>query len=257
MIDKNILQDLYDNRLLTTRQISKLFAVDKSTICNWLKKYNIIRRSSNQKYIDNSTIRLSKLEFDFLVGTLLGDGHISVLKSGRLARFSASHSIKQLDYVNYKADLLKKLNPKIKHNNILSNNKTYKVVNISTIGTTDLLRMHDLFYINKKKVVSDKLIHYLKSPISLAVWVMDDGTLFHNSLTICTDSFSYNEHLILKEILKNNFNLNAKIIKYGKYYRLRFSVSETVKLSSLIEPFMIEKMNYKILVSQPAIVGNL
>jgi hypothetical protein len=42
-----------------------------------------------------------------------------------------------------------------------------------------------------------------------AFWFMDDGSLIKNvNMRISTESFTKEEHLIIKEVLKNKFNID-------------------------------------------------
>lgn len=234
----------------TTYDLAKIFNVDRTTISNWLKKYNIeIRNKQNQRK-KNKEIRLTHLQREFLLGTLLGDGHISITKSHELARFSISHNNKQIEYIKWKANILHNIERGIKNYTVVNkgNNKKYKICNLSTTATDDLLDLHRLFYNDKIKVIRDELIEQITSPFSLAIWIMDDGTLDKRSkrINICSDSFTHKEHILLKRMFLDNFNLNVKIVKYGNKYRLHFTVVETRKLVNIIKPFIIESMLYKV-----------
>lgn len=247
---KQELKKLYDKH--TTYELAEIFKVNRTTVSNWLRKYNIDIRNKYAQFKKNSEIRLTPKQKDFLLGTMLGDGHISVVKSKRLARFSASHSIKQIEYLEWKSNILKNISRSIKTYSVKNrqNNKIYKISNLYTKATADLLKVHELFYDNGKKVIRPELIHMIHSPLSLAVWIMDDGSMdsYSKRINICSDSFTANEHMLLKNILLDNFNLDAKIIRHKDKNRLHFTVRETRKLVEIIEPHVLESMRYKILI---------
>src|SRR6266540_275014 len=72
--------------------------------------------------------------------------------------------------------------------------------------------MADLFLDTEgKKIIPNNIADHL-TPRSLAFWIMDDGQqVKRGGLTLCTDSYNSNEINILREALKNNFNLETSI----------------------------------------------
>lgn len=247
-ITKEELIDLYEVQKLSSYKISEIFDVDRSAIDYWLKKFGIkTRLKQKQEFLDN--IKLTDIQKEFLIGSLLGDGHIA--KNRRFAKYCTSHSYKQKEYIDWIAYIFGELGrtSKLYETTNKSNNKTYSFYNFWTKASLELLNLRNYFYQYGIKVVPENLIDIFKSPLSLAVWVMEDGSLdkISKRLNICTDCFSYDEHLILQKILFNNFNLKAKIVKYeNKHFRLHFTVLETRKLSDIICPYVIESMKYKI-----------
>lgn len=250
LIDKELLNRLYIIDGLTTYEIAKQYAVDRTTICNCLRRYNINIRNKKAQHDENKLIRLSAEQKELLYGTMLGDGHIS--RSNNLARFSISHSIKQEEYIKYKHNILQSVAKEIK-SNIAHNkrmNKDYQFLSFVTKSIGDMAELHSMFYKENVKVIREEIIRYIVSPKSLAFWILDDGYLdkTSNRTHICTECFSYNEHLILQKLLCDNFGLHPTIYKYQNSFRLRFGQIDTRKLSSLIVPFVVDSMKYKLVV---------
>ena len=130
------------------------------------------------------------------------------------------------------------------------NGKTYQFYNFWTTGAPDFITFRDMFYKDGVKIVPSNIADLIKSPLSLAVWVMEDGCLQkrNKGFYLCTDSFSYNDQILLKKAILDNFGLNVNIVKYAsKYFRLRFGAKETKKVSDIIRPYVIESMKYKLL----------
>jgi hypothetical protein len=70
----------------------------------------------------------------------------------------------------------------------------------------------DLFYIDKVKIVPLN-IGDLLTEVGLAFWIMDDGGIGSNgTLNLHTDSYTLSEVYLLIEALKNNFNINSRIL---------------------------------------------
>jgi len=71
--------------------------------------------------------------------------------------------------------------------------------------------MADLFLNTEgTKIIPNNIADHL-TPRSLAFWIMYDGQQVKTGgLTLCTDSYNSNEINILREALKNNFNLEGR-----------------------------------------------
>lgn len=83
----------------------------------------------------------------------------------------------------------------------------------------------DDFYVKNEnkniKIIPKDSINRLTS-ISLAYWIMDDGS-FNKSkgyLILCTDSYSREDVLHLISILKNKFNLSAVLVSLKKKMKI-------------------------------------
>lgn len=90
----------------------------------------------------------------------------------------------------------------------------------------------------------------LVDPISIAVWYMDDGYLYHRDrmVYIYVPHITNKEISILLSVLKENFGLkpSVKVKKKGNI-ALVFSVKETRRLLSLVSPYIIPSFQYKLL----------
>jgi hypothetical protein len=79
MITKNELYELYINKNLSSIKISKLKKISKTTVLNYLTKYNIIKKSSGSqiKYraIDNYFDKWSN-NMAYCLGFIASDGHV-------------------------------------------------------------------------------------------------------------------------------------------------------------------------------------
>lgn len=233
----------------TTYNIASIFGIHRSTVSNRLKEFNIQSKLAiHQKEIDNRI--LTKIQKDFLVGSMLGDGHI--VKSGRFAKYSTSHSKKQKEYITWISEIFGSLGRGLKLYNSYNKkyNRTYEFYNFNTVIVPELLSFRNNFYDHLgKKIIPSNLKNILNSPLSLAVWLMEDGHL--NTRTkgtyLCTDCFSYEEHKILQDILVDNFSLSPKIIKYNNTFRLRFGVAESKKIPKLVKSYFVDSMKYKLL----------
>jgi hypothetical protein len=113
-----------------------------------------------------------------------------------------------------------------------------------------LIELREVFYREGKKIVPDQILDLLKTPQSLAVWVMDDGTLDknHGSVVFETQAFSLEDIEKLRQCLWMNFGIQSRPCRSGRGRGLRLyvPVAEARKLRQIIEPYVIASMRYKL-----------
>jgi hypothetical protein len=247
MIEKHILEKLYFKENKSTYEIAKELNVHRSTIGKALKRFGFKTRYSKLKE-EVSGRKLNDLQKDFLIGSLLGDGCIQ--KHGkRTPVYITSHSWKQKEYIEWVdifGNLASNISRQKAHNK--KYNKEYIFYNFRTLAIPELNYYKDIFYKNGHKIIPDDVENLLVKNISIAVWIMEDGTFNkrNKSIYLCTDCFKYDENMKLCEVLHNNFGLHAKTVKYGKSFRIRFGANEYNKIYSIVSPYIIDSMRYKI-----------
>jgi hypothetical protein len=204
-------------------------------------------RNGNSSLTKNPFLLISKELHEMILGTILGDSSIRFRGSNACLRFT--HSIKQRQYFDHKAAQFTLFQTQPIGTRIrLNGSKKYTEFSFSTNTHAIFQYYRDLFYVNGVKQLSKKLLNQLTSR-SLAYWVCDDGSYCkaQKYLILCTNCFSYAEHVLMKETFKKRFALNPTIgFRDNKYYYLRFSKGDTIRLVSLIKPYIPSCMNYKI-----------
>lgn len=189
---------------------------------------------------------LSDRSKEIILGSLLGDGSLKIHPGYRNARFSFRHSIQQEDYFFWKAKELKEISGdsyfwKQKPDGFGGEKLRYQSLALG--------QLTDLYHLTHKK---DKFVAQpewlsLLTPLSLAVWWLDDGSLIVNSRrgVICTDPFPYEFQVTLADYLNKKWQIKVKIAKTNRnwngkkieYYRLWIrSGEELKKLLRLILP---------------------
>lgn len=171
------------------------------------------------------------------IGSLLGDGYLDQTTRGYALRIH--HCLKQSEYVNYKYSFVSNLvNSKPKR----SKNAYY----FRSVSHPIFTKLHNLFYSNKLKIVPKDFLLDNFDAFALAIWIMDDGAKDKNQLRINTQSFSLNENMWLSEFLQAKFGIKTSInLDKGKY-RLRVRGVSMQLLHSLVLPYMIPNMFYKL-----------
>lgn len=145
-------------------------------------------------------LELSKRQRELVVGLLLGDGHLETQNGGRTYRLKVEHGSAQREYLEWLAREFEEW--------LLSGSyekcKGEKVVYGFTTVSHPAFRFYGAqFYENGKKRIPP-LIKRLASPLSLAIWFLDDGSAKssrHQSLVI--HSLGYNRKDL--ELMQSTF----------------------------------------------------
>lgn len=182
-----------------------------------------------------------------LMGTLLGDATIAKLTKGRKS-YSVrwEHSITQKEYALWKAEnSLNNFSIYIRERFDKRTNKTYE--SITCYSTKEnYVKFRELFYSDKKRITNDLL--NLLEPLAIAVWFMDDGSLYYNGnnchLNLAVDSFDDVEIDLLINFFKTKYDINFK--KHRKQIRLT-SIKEVNKFEHNFKVFYHHSMMYKTL----------
>lgn len=250
MIDKETLSELYVTKKLTTYEIAELFQVNRVTVCKWLKKYEIEVNPKQRKYELIKKIPLTQLQKEMIVGTVLGDGCIAPHgRKNKSYRLIVGHCEIQKDFLMWKKSILGNFVNVI--NRREDKRKNSIMYNFTTVVHNEFKFFYHLFYENNKKIIRTEIINYI-TPLSVAVWFSDDGSINKNvNMRISTDGFTKKENEVLQEMFKTKFDIKCKICTYtrnGKdYHFLSFNKANSELLTKLIKPYVIDCMKYKIM----------
>lgn len=181
-------------------------------------------------------LELSQRQQEILIGCILGDAHISPLGKIRIEQ-----SVKQRDYIEWKYQELSSISyaaqpREITH--VLHGNKEYHSIFF-------LLRQYfrawrAIFYDGKIKTFPQNL---RLTPLTLAVWYMDDGCFTGTKSLISTESFQGKYAENMQEAMLNQHGIETVIGKNGK---LVIRQRSCAKFYSLIAPYIVPSMKYKL-----------
>lgn len=261
--NRDLLYDLYIRQELSMSKIASIYSVSTMTIRAWLIKNKIyIRPSTVNVYREIKKTKFSEKQKDLIIGSLLGDGSITIGKDCKNARFVERHSESQKDYLVWKRNLLKpftksKLNVTDPSEHVISgvSCNTQRNYMFSTISHPHLTEIRNIFYNNNRKIVPENINHMLND-FSFMVWLCDDGCFTYRKngaiyrLDLHTESFTLEENMFLCRILQDrynpNFRINSRMYKSGKAYYLCLSgknyLFELVERFKKLIPYC---MNYK------------
>lgn len=206
------------------------------------------------------------------IGMILGDSNIQMRATN--ARMQIAHTPKVEDYVQLKAKVLGQIpGVTLNYTHVMHNNrklgKIYPQIRAWSTTHKYFTNMSKRFYKPEKKVTKE-ILNAL-TPMGLAFWYMDDGslTLHHNvvrskldeslstqersisSRTIClhTQGFSYEEQELIVTWLKDEHSIDARIKpSKKKNWKIFMNTTNAKKFVDVVRPYVlaVPSMHYKI-----------
>lgn len=184
---------------------------------------------------------------EIILGSLLGDGSLKIQSFYKNARFSFRHSVGQKEYFFWKAQQLKEISGNSDIWEQEADGFGGKKLRYQSRALRSLTELHQLISKKNHLVIRRKWLNQL-TPLSLAIWWLDDGSIIGNGRkgVFCTDSFSLKEQKILAKYLMKVWGVRVtigKIVRLWKgrkreYYRLWIrSAEELKKFLCIILPF--------------------
>lgn len=198
-----------------------------------------------------ATLKLTSRQQDILIGLLLGDGHIEQPYSTPRARLKIEQRESAKEYVRWLYENFQEWahrSIRIRTKFLKSTGKSYVYHEFTTYSHEEYLPYRQLFYPVKKKVVP-KNIESLLTPLGLAVWFMDDGSIKSHECKgriINTHSFTDTEVKRLCSVLERKFGLNA----WPRYQRDGIQIYISAKSADVfketLSPYILPTMRYKL-----------
>ncbi len=195
---------------------------------------------------------LSNFQWEVVLGGLMGDGALSPSRSGYGARFRWGHGARQVVYGDWKASLFANLH-------ISRSVNDQGAVFFDAQPLPELAELRRAVYVEGKKVFSYDYLKHL-TPLSLAIWYMDDGSFQLRTegkqvrtaggsgrSEICVEAMEPTTRIRLRDHLADTWGVRASLIDRGGKAVLQFPKAETEKLHALIAPFVHPSMEYKLL----------
>ena len=202
------------------------------------------------------THRLSDMQWQVVLGSLLGDGNLSPNRRDRNGvRFRLGHGAAQRDYLDWKVSLLGNIpcsrseNPK-------------GAVFADFTPLPELAELQRTVYMGDgKRTITEEYLKAL-TPLALAIWFMDDGTFTVRSkglqertaggsgrVQFCVEALSEGSRERLVDYLRDTHGLDVSCRLAGARRKavLTFSTHASRKFLTLIAPYVHPSMDYKLL----------
>ena len=199
----------------------------------------------------------NKLEFKgAIIGMVLGDATIVKRESGS-CHLQFAHKKADEEYVQYKVKILNWLNETKMGTGISRlNQKEYPYVSGRTLTHPFYASLHEHFYFQKRKTVNEHIMKCI-TPLGLALWYCDDGTLAgevgYRCPFLCTHNFNQTENELLSRMIFKKFGITFRVIKKNvkekTYFWLRLKREDRDKFFEIIKQYVPECMKRKIDIS--------
>lgn len=265
---------LYHEQGLLFKEIAKIYNCSTSVIRKIAKRHKmtIIRGPSKFRKIivQKSKIPLSLEDTDFynhspeprhkcmevILGTLLGDSNCR--RHERKIDYSYNihfgHSKTQLEYLKYCYNIFPKelvnpirLDTEAKTSIIRGNLYKKKDFYCFTTKPLNLEYLYSLMFKDGRKSVTREYLSYL-TPLSLAIWHMDDGNYSPNkTLRFSTMGFTKEENYIMRDYFNEDLKMPNFFDKTDDGYGLMLVLTQysAKKFLELTKPYMAPGMEYK------------
>jgi hypothetical protein len=185
----------------------------------------------------------NRLEFKgAVIGMCLGDGHLRIPKGGKEAQYSMTHCLKQKNYMFYKIKMLEYLTTCWnKEGSSFSDGKMHLNWKMQTQSHPFYTKLMDHLYFDKRRTVNEHVMKCI-TPLGLALWYQDDGTLRQNDdfliPVIFTYAYSKTEVEMMCRMLQKKFGLQWRCNRHGNYYAMRLRRSDRKTFYDLIRPYV-------------------
>lgn len=195
-----------------------------------------------------TTLRLSDVQREILVGILLGDACLETQNAGRSYRLKVEQGIAHADYVQHLYSVLRDwvLSPPRPKQGQTRGVTTLNLA-FQTVSHPELSLYGELFYRERVKVVPE-VIGDLLTARGLAYWYMDDGSMKSSEskgVLFNTHAFSSDDVNSLTEVLER-FGLLARMRRQPDGIQIYVSGKSYERFVELVNPYVIEAMRYKV-----------
>ncbi len=218
----------------------------------------------------SNTITDKKVLTKYVAAFLLGDGSITTDNKlpNNNKRFICAHTIKNLDYLLWKADILSNISPvKLYYREYERGNDSISLITRSLPFYTTFRERMYMCGVKRPDP------HYLKllDWETMAIWYMDDGCLIHNDhplksgdktrahlAKLCTNCFSYADHILLARAIKEKLfiemNIRQQVENGNLHYYFTTPRRFLSKFLDGVRPYILPSFTYKIDISDEGLL---
>ena len=189
--------------------------------------------------------------FQIMTGIVLSDATMYHVSKNAYIKFE--QGVDQKEFLFHLFDMCKDycfiIEPSIRYHTSVDKCNQAKSYWFKTFSFPSFSIIWDLFYSNRRKVIREGVITTHVTEISLAYWIIGDGSLHREGrvLTLHTQGFTKKENDMISKELNQKFSFNTKVIVHKtSSYVIQFSTSDANKVHDLINPHMIPSMKYKV-----------
>jgi len=181
--------------------------------------------------------------YSIFVGLLMSDAWLQRPSIKRNARFGLKQSLEHAKYfwsVFLKLSHFCSSSPYIAKR--IFNGKTFYAYGFTTRSLPCITELHNLFYVNGKKIVPFNLFEIL-TPEALAHWIMGDGSRTGGGLTLNTQSFTIKDVVFIMNVLTVKYNLKCTLHMQRNQPVIYISAKSMPIVRALISPYLHSSMS--------------
>lgn len=248
------LEEMILSRRMTPRKVAQALGYGSegwSNIYAYCREYGITFDFSRNHELRATAF--TQRQQDIVYGTLLGDGYLRPTNSGsdhHSYALSLCHGEKQLEYLKWKYE---ELNNFVLKEDFTVNTRSFRgnapTYAFNTISHPFLNEAHTVCYgANGRKDITQNWLDKL-SPLSIAVWYLDDGSLNkrYHTITLCTNSFSKEGQQLAIDYFKKHYDIHAVLEpRRNGQSVIRINASESRKFMDIVAPHVPPCMSYKL-----------
>jgi hypothetical protein len=199
-------------------------------------------------------LTLQPEQHHLVIGLMLGDGNLRFPGRSRQANLTVEHGDDQQEYVWYKYERFREwvltLPSRVLRIYHKDRSRTLGSWRFSTISHPTFTAYHHLFSRDGRKIVPENISDLVEHPLSLAVWLMDDGNKNKDVLFLSTESFTVQEQERLRSCLRERFGIDSTLNFHSHsngqdLFRIRLSREGSKRAVKLIAPFVLASLSYK------------
>lgn len=209
------------------------------------------------------TLKLSDLQKDILVGTLLGDASMSLRKGRPTYSIKFEQGEKNQAYIYHLYEIFQPFTGTAPVYRFIDKEKTRRSIWFRTYRHNSLIFYYNLFYkqnyslenpnfVESKVKIIPKNIHKFLTARALAYWFMDDGTFNIDLKTgkknylFSSQAYEKHENLRLCEALHRNFGIKASVHKDKNKWRIYVHSESSKTFKEIVSLYIHEKFVYKL-----------
>lgn len=233
--------DVNELKLTPTQIATKYGYLDRASVWKALKY-----RGIKYPHYALGTRKLTSLQHQFILGTLLGDGCIA--PSGFLR---ISQCYEQESYTDWKASILSEwIRPRGVYYEAKKTKDGSRFISVrfETYTHPEFRAYRKLFYPNGIKYINQDILNQLDN-FSVAVWFMDDGSFMKEkgNIRLHTAGFSVEENERMRNWFETKYGIICHVGKIsGGYPVLTFYSGHADDFIDIVRPHLIPSMLYKI-----------
>ena len=192
------------------------------------------------------TVPFTERQKSIVIGCVLGDACLHPNWSSTNYTLKITRSEKQKAYIDWQSEQFKPF--------VLTAPRWYERTHsytLRTISHTDLTTLYREFYPNGKKILPLRLKEYIKNPLILALWFMDDGNAIRlkgvlKGYHLNTQSFTEAENRMIVRLFVEVHGIHAYVERNNGYFRVGICAKASRDaFRNLINKYVIQSMQYK------------